>query len=83
MFRRWNGQKFEKSRNKALTNNMTIYVKMLGAFVEHRVGSNVKSTFVVTIKDRSLRACHMKVLKKEGDPLKFTRGKSQGPIFSL
>lgn len=36
--------------NKCFTNGMTIHLNMLGALMENRIGSNLNSTDVISIK---------------------------------
>jgi hypothetical protein len=62
---------------------VAINVEVLGAFMKDRVGSYVKGTLIITIKDGKLGASDVQVLKKVNKPLEFTCSRGEGAILSL
>ena len=64
-----------------LTDNVTIYVQMLRAFVEDGVGRNVESALIVIIKSSRLSALDMKIPQKVDQPLELTCSRGQGTIL--
>ena len=69
MHKRWDRKELDKSTVYFLSNYMTIYVNMLGAFVEHLIRSYLDCGLVITIKGGWLYKRDTKVLKMVGELL--------------
>jgi hypothetical protein len=76
-------QELHNTSLQFFTHNVAINVEVLGAFMKDRVGSYVKGTLIITIKDGKLGASDVQVLKKVNKPLEFTCSRGEGAILSL
>jgi len=83
LFFRADRKKMEEIGLHLLTNNVTIDIEMLSAFMEALVVGDVACRFIITVHNSSLRGFNLEIMQEVAKPLNLTRGSSKGSILCL